>query len=80
MHAYSTYIPSSCCLWLAAKSMHDIQGPSFVNCALTCIEVCVLSTKQADLKSTIQQNKPLREARLGCVFEQVEHCLGAPIH
>jgi len=30
---------------------------------------------QADLKSTIQWNEPLRKVRLGCGFERVQHCL-----
>ena len=33
--------------------------------------------KQADLKSTIQWNKPFREAGLGCAYERVRHCLEA---
>ena len=36
--------------------------------------------KQADLKSTIQWNKPFREAGLGCAYERVWHCLEVTLH
>ena len=48
-------------------------------------EVCSgASEAQTDLKSTIQRNRPLKEARLGIMnrilFERVQHCLGPPLH
>ena len=37
-----------------------------IKCALNCVSSINEAKKQADLKSTIQWNEALREARLGC--------------
>ena len=75
-HAYSIYIIASCSFCLAVSDQK-----------VWCTGQLCKAKKQADLKSTIQWNKPLKEARIGYewwtrsyVVERAQHCLGPPSH
>ena len=60
------------CLHLATSEKYDIHTGSYqtaqFSCEISFVSVAYINKakKQAELKSTVQRSKPLREARLEC--------------
>ena len=88
MHTVHTWL-ASCHLYLGISEKYDVRGALASGLCSSHVKIWNLhqqhkhkAKKQADLKSTIQQNKLFREAGLGCEWWTWSYLnkFGGPLH